>query len=207
MAGQDRRGATPAQQPAHWRDLHPRTHNPDLLFSEDLGPVGTRVDVEIVNTGDVVVQGEDGKKPMPFLEFRGTDGKPRRKRLGVSASNCKILETIFDTPDYLRWRGWITLVVVRGEYNDRKLRERLKQNKIQVALRQPDPPRRPPAQQPQNAGSRAKFTPEQNSAIERAEEAMGRELDAGEQQTVAEKPFTDEEIAAIKREESEAGRG
>lgn len=91
----------------HWRRVLKRT-NDQLLFAEDLGPPGTKVDVDIVDTGIEKVKNEDGLTEMPVVSFAGA-----KKRLALNRTNCKTLEKICDTPDIHSWRGMITLVVVR----------------------------------------------------------------------------------------------
>src|SRR5687767_8373619 len=97
---------TPAKLPTHWRKILVRT-NKHMLFAEDLGPVGTKVDVEIVDTTIEDMKNEDGVSKMPALTFAGA-----KKRLALNKTNSKTLEKICETPDPNLWRGWITLVVV-----------------------------------------------------------------------------------------------
>lgn len=92
--------------PTHWRRILVRT-NKHMLFAEDLGPVGTKVDVEIVATTIEDVKNEDGISKMPALTFAGA-----KKRLALNKTNSKTMEKICETPDPNLWRGWITLVVV-----------------------------------------------------------------------------------------------
>lgn len=91
----------------HWRKVLKRT-NDQLLFSEDIGPVGTKIDVEIVDSGIEKVKNEDGLTEMPCVSFAGA-----RKRLALNRTNCKTLEKLCGTPDINGWRGPITLVVVQ----------------------------------------------------------------------------------------------
>jgi hypothetical protein len=102
---------TDAQQPrqklpTHWRKILTRT-NKHMLFSEDLGPVGTKVDVEISDVTIEKVKNEDGVSEMPSLSFTGA-----KKRLGLNKGNCKTMKKLCDTDDPNQWNGWITLVVV-----------------------------------------------------------------------------------------------
>lgn len=93
--------------PVHWRKVLKRT-NDRHLFSEDLGPAGTKIDVEIVDSTVEKIKNEDGLTEMPVVMFAGA-----KKRLFLNRTNCKTLEKICDTPDINLWRGPITLVVVR----------------------------------------------------------------------------------------------
>jgi hypothetical protein len=115
----------------HWRKVHKRL-NEHLLFAEDIGPVGTKVDVEIVDSGVEKVKGEDGAKDMPWIAFAG-----KKKRLALNVGNSKALETLTDTPDVFSWRGPITLVVVRTKYFDQKTREMQETDAIRIAPRRP----------------------------------------------------------------------
>jgi hypothetical protein len=125
------------KEPAkHWRHVHKRL-NEHMLFAEDLGPVGTRVDVEVIDSGVFAVKGEDGSKDMPWLAFRGADGKPRKKKLGLNVSNCKSMEMLCGTADYTHWRGWVTLVVVRTKFYDTKLKAMAETDAIRIATERP----------------------------------------------------------------------
>jgi hypothetical protein len=94
------------KMPTHWRKILVRT-NKHLLFAEDIGPVGSKVDVEIVDTMIEKVKNEDGLSDMPALSFAGA-----KKRLALNKTNCTTLSKICDTQDPNLWRGWVTLVVV-----------------------------------------------------------------------------------------------
>jgi hypothetical protein len=102
--------------PNHWRKILTRT-NKHMLFSEDIGPVGTKVDVEISEVTIEKVKNEDGISEMPSLSFTGA-----KKRLGLNKGNCKTMKKICDTDDPNQWSGWITLVVtsekIAGEPTD-----------------------------------------------------------------------------------------
>lgn len=124
----------PAAVDTHWREVH-RRKNADYLFAEDIGKSGTQIDVEIVDSGIGEVQDEDGKKKMPWVSFKGA-----RKKLGLGRTGCKTLESITGTPIVQRWRGWITLVVIKTTYTDRKTKQRLTTDAVRVA---PDRPRNP----------------------------------------------------------------
>ena len=117
---------------AHWRDLHKRK-NDGLLFAEDIGPPGSTLDVEIKDSGVVQVSDGESVKPMPWI---GT-GKAGGKKLGLNVTNCKAMETLTGTADYRQWRGWITLVVVRVSYPDRKSKQKLETDAIRIGPRRP----------------------------------------------------------------------
>lgn len=97
---------TPAKLPTHWRKILTRT-NKHMLFSEDLGPVGTKVDVEISEVTIEKVRNEDGISEMPSLSFAGA-----KKRFGLNKGNCKTMTKLCGTEDPNQWGGAITLVVV-----------------------------------------------------------------------------------------------
>lgn len=163
-------GAAP--QVESWRDII-RRKNTHLLFSEDLGPAGTKVDVEIVASGKTTVTGEDGEESdKVWLEFRG-----KKKKLAIGATIAKTLDTIFGTDNHFMWRGWITLVVLRIKVTDRKTKARLEQNAIRVAAEQPKgkPRATPPSPQnePPTEPSR-ELTEDEKRAIERAEAEANR---------------------------------
>jgi hypothetical protein len=117
--------------PTHWRKVTGRL-NDHLLFAEDLGPVGTRVDVEVVDSGAMKVKGEDGEKDMVWLAFAG-----KKKRLGLNVGNSKSMEALTGTPDYPTWRGPITLVVVRTKYHDMKTRSMMETDAIRIHNERP----------------------------------------------------------------------
>ena len=105
-----------AKLPDHWRKIVKRT-NKHMLFSEDIGPPGTKVDVEISEVTIEKVKNEDGISDMPSLSFTGA-----KKRLGLNAGNCKQMNKLCGTNDPNQWSGWITLVVtnekIGGEPTD-----------------------------------------------------------------------------------------
>lgn len=132
---QPARGPTQPAAETHWREVH-RRKNADYLFAEDIGKVGTQIDVEIVDSGVGEVQDEDGKKKMPWVSFKGA-----RKKLGLGRTGCKTLESLAGTPIVQRWRGWITLVVIKTTYTDRKTKLRLTTDAIRIAPARPERPR------------------------------------------------------------------
>jgi hypothetical protein len=130
----------PPPKPRHWRQIHKRK-DPRLLYAEDLGPAGTKRNANFNENGVLEVSGVDGKskKPMPFIGIKGS------KKLGLNSTNCKTLETITGTADWERWRGWLTLVVVRVKYRDPKSGAQCETDAIRIAPQrpQPDPNDRP----------------------------------------------------------------
>jgi hypothetical protein len=126
----------PTDTVKHWRHVHKRL-NEHMLFAEDLGPVGTKVDAEVIESGVFAVKSEDGSKDMPWLAFNGGDGKPRKKKLGLNVTNCKVMETLTGTSDYQDWRGWVTLVVVKTKFYDTKLKAMAETDAIRIANARP----------------------------------------------------------------------
>ena len=129
--------APPQKPPIHWRKAHKRL-NEHLLFAEDIGPVGTKVDVEVVDSAIEKVKGEDGVKEMPVIAFAGA-----KKRLGLNVGNSKTMETLCDTPDVHSWRGPITLVVIRRQYFDQKTKQNQETDAICIANKRPTPKAKP----------------------------------------------------------------
>jgi len=121
----------------HWRTAHKRL-NAHLLFAEDIGPVGTKVDVDVIDAVIEKVKGEDGVKDMPILTFAGA-----KKRLGLNVGNSKTMETLCDTPDVHQWRGPITLVVIRRQYFDQKTKQNQETDAICIANKRPAPKVKP----------------------------------------------------------------
>lgn len=121
----------------HWRTAHKRL-NTHLLFAEDLGPVGTKVDVEVAEAVLEKVKGEDGLKEMPILTFAGA-----KKRLGLNVGNSKTMETLCGTPNVNEWKGWITLVVFRRSYFDQKTKQNQETDAILIANKRPTPKAKP----------------------------------------------------------------
>jgi hypothetical protein len=121
--------------PNHWRKILTRT-NKHMLFSEDIGPVGTKVDVEISEVTIEKVRNEDGITEMPSLSFTGA-----KKRFGCNKGNSKVMSKLCGSEDPNTWGGWITLVVISekigGEPTD----------VIRIAPKRPEP-KKPKAAQP-----------------------------------------------------------
>ena len=124
------------QTETDWRTVH-RRHNKDMLFFEDLGGK-TRVDVEIVESGTILVQNKRGKEPMPWIAFRGKQGTS--KKLGLNKTNCKVMTKLFGTRIIERWRGWITLLVIETRVKDEDTGEWVTTDAIRIAPKRPDPP-------------------------------------------------------------------
>ena len=122
------------QQPAgpnHWRHVLRRA-NDHMLFAEDIGPKGSSVAVEIVESGVGAVKTRSGSEAMPWVGFKG-----KKKKLGLNRTNCKTLETLCGTPDYMKWRGWVTLVVIRTRAPDRDSGEMIETDAIRIANQRP----------------------------------------------------------------------
>lgn len=120
-----------ADNPKHWRHVLRRA-NEHMLFAEDLGPKGTHIAVEIVDSGIIAVKTQGGSNEMPWIAFRG-----KKKKLGLNKTNSKTLETICGTPDYELWRGWITLVVIRTKAPDRDSGTMVETDAIRIAPQRP----------------------------------------------------------------------
>lgn len=139
MAADAKKPTAPAN---HWRQILKRK-NANMLYAEDLGPQGTKIDVQIDESGTVVVTGADGKKAMPYIAKRGA------KKLGLNATNCKTLETITGSADWKDWLGWFTFVVIRTSYRDMKSGQQLETDAIRIAPQRPRPnPNDRPRQMP-----------------------------------------------------------
>lgn len=122
------------QQPAqanHWRHVLRRA-NEHMLFAEDIGPKGSSVAVEIVESGVGSVKTRSGSEAMPWVGFKG-----KKKKLGLNRTNCKTLETLCGTPDYMKWRGWVTLIVIRTRAPDRDSGKMIETDAIRIAPQRP----------------------------------------------------------------------
>jgi hypothetical protein len=153
---------TDAPTPNHWRHVLKRK-NEHMLYADDLGPTGTKLDVYFNETGTVKVTGQDGVKEMPYIARKG------QKKLGLNATNCKTLETLTGSPDWKDWTGWFTLVVVRVSYKDMQTKQRTETDAIRIS---PSRPERKEPTGPQSRGSRtegAAPTPDEQAEIARAE--------------------------------------
>lgn len=169
-----------------WRDVI-RRKNTHLLFSEDLGPPGTKVDVEIIGSGRTKVTGQDGKDTEKVvLEFRGADGRPKKKKLAIGAEVSKVLDSIFGTDNHYAWRGWVTLYVTRIKVFDQKLRASLEQNAIRIMPEQP------------------KGKPRVARNVESIDEQLDAKANVGDQPSGE---LSEDEKREIERAEAEANRG
>lgn len=129
----------PSDKPVHWRSVVPRA-NPDYLYAEDVGPSGTHIDVEVIDSGEGTVKNPDGSKRIVWLAFRGA-----RKKLGCAATLCKSMTALCGTPDYREWRGVIRLYVVTKNFRDPTTGESGPMDVIRIA------PERPPAREKKSA--------------------------------------------------------
>lgn len=119
-----------------WRSVLRRA-NEDMLYAEDIGGFGIKpLDVEIIDSGVKEVKGPKGKTVMPWLQFRGKKGPS--KKLGCGATMCKVMQTITGTDVVQRWRGWITLVVIKTTYTDDKTQLKLETDAIRIATKRPN---------------------------------------------------------------------
>ena len=128
----DQRSQQPAAQAAyHWRHVLRRA-NEHMLFAEDIGPKGTSTAAEIVGAEVITVKTRGGSEAMVAVSFKG-----KKKKLGLNRTNCKVLETLCGTPDYTRWRGWVTLIVIRTRAPDRDSGEMIETDAIRIAAQRP----------------------------------------------------------------------
>lgn len=122
--------------PNHWRKILTRT-NKHMLFAEDIGPVGTKVDVEISEVTIEKVKNEDGLSEMPSLSFFGA-----KKRFGLNKGNCRTMKKLCgDSDDPNTWGGWVTLVVVSEKIAGEPM------DVIRIAPKRPEPKKAKQAQQ------------------------------------------------------------
>ncbi len=190
-----------SQSTTHWRQIH-RRKNTNLLFAEDLGPIGTKLDIEVIDSGVVSVSGADNKsKSMPWLAFAGKDGRPKQKRLALNVTNCKAMQSITSSPVVEKWRGWITLVVVSTTYTDTQTGTRQTTDAIRIA------PTRPPAPR-----SSSPPRDERSQQPSRQPPSSAPEPDAGQgaapDDTFALTTPTDDELRDLaERERQESARG
>lgn len=121
----------------HWRKVI-RRKNDHLLFAEDIGPSGASVDVEVIDSGVLKVTGADGKTDdLPWIAFAGKDGKPRKKRLALNATNCKTMQAVTGSGIVENWRGPITLVVITTTFRDQKTKQMVTTDAIRIASTRP----------------------------------------------------------------------
>lgn len=116
-----------------WRTIHRRL-NTDMIYAEDLGG-RSRIDVEIVDSGITKLRQRSGPpKEMPWLAFKGA-----KKRLGLGATMCKTMTTMTGTRIVERWRGWITLIVIKTTYRDQDTGQVETTDAIRIAPKRPRP--------------------------------------------------------------------
>lgn len=120
-----------ADKPVHWRNVVARA-NPDYLYAEDIGPSGSHIDVEVVDSGEGTVKNPDGTKRLVWIAFRGA-----KKKLGCSATLCKSMTALCETPDYRKWRGWIRLAVITKNFRDPTTGESGPMDVIRIAQQRP----------------------------------------------------------------------
>ena len=120
----------------HWRTVH-RRMNEQLMFAEDIGGLGASpVDLEIVDSGVMIVKGSEDSKPMPWLAFAG-----EKKKLALNVTNCKAMQSLGGTGVVESWRGWVRLMVVSTTYRDQKTKDKVTPDAIRIAPSRPQPPR------------------------------------------------------------------
>jgi hypothetical protein len=132
----------------HWRQVI-RRQNPDFLYAEDLGPPGTKLDVEVTAAKPAKVKNPGQSKDVIALSFKG-----KSKKLGIGAAGCKAMRKLTGTDDWEGWRGWITLVVIHTTYFDNSTQQEEETDAIRIA------PTRPRAKVP-STGAPADAPPEQ----------------------------------------------
>ncbi len=121
----------PAEKRRHWRQ-HIQRMNPDLLYAEDIGAPGSKIDVEVIAVEPGYAKNPSGKKALYILSFRGA-----RKRLGIGATGCKTLRRITGSDDWMEWMGWITLVVIHTKYFDQTTQQDEETDAIRIAPSRP----------------------------------------------------------------------
>jgi hypothetical protein len=145
----------------HWRQVIRRA-NPDFLYAEDLGPPGTKLDVEVTSAKPGKVKNPGESKDVIVLTFKG-----KQKKLGIGAAGCKAMRKLTGTDDWDGWRGWITLVVIHTEYFDSSTQQREETDAIRIA------PQRPRGKGAASSTSGSAPAPDEQAAIAR-DEAEGR---------------------------------
>jgi len=119
------------QRKPHWRTVIKRM-DPEFVYAEDIGRAGTKVDVEIVDSGKCTIKNPGGKKETLYIAFRGEN-----KKLGLNATNCKTLTNICGSSYWGDWRGWITLVVIHKRMRDPTTEELEDMDVIRIAPERP----------------------------------------------------------------------
>ncbi len=148
------------QRKNHWRTVI-RRQNPDYLYAEDLGPPGTKIDVEVMSAAPAKVKNPGQAKDVIALTFRG-----KAKKLGIGASGCKAMRRLTGSDDWKDWNGWITLVVIHTEYFDNTTQQTEETDAIRIA---PARPRAAAAGKSQRSTVTADLTDDERAEIERIE--------------------------------------
>ncbi len=147
----------------HWRTVIKRM-DPNYLYAEDLGGPGTKVDVEVIDSGKCTISNPGGKKETLYIAFKGA-----RKKLGLNATMAKTLTNLCGSDHWGDWRGMITLVVIHKRMRDPTTEELEDMDVIRIA---PERPRvRAGGAPPPKSGATdpAKMTPEEIAEIDRIE--------------------------------------
>ncbi len=142
----------------HWRTVIKRM-DPEYLYAEDLGGPGTKLDVEIVDSGRCTIKNPGGKKETLYIAFKG-----KSKKLGLNAGHCKTLSAICGSDHWGDWRGWITLVVIHKRLRDPTTDDLEDMDVIRIA---PERPRGKSSFAP--AKHAPELSAEERAAVERAE--------------------------------------
>jgi hypothetical protein len=115
----------------HWRTVIKRM-DPAFLYAEDLGGPGTKLDVEIIDSGKCTMKNPGGSKESLYVAFRG-----KSKKLGLNATMAKTLTSICGSDHWGDWRGWITLVVLHKRMRDPTTEEIEDMDVIRIAPERP----------------------------------------------------------------------
>lgn len=121
-----------APKPRHWRNVI-RRQNPEYLYAEDIGPPGSTVDVEIVDSGPGKVKNPGTSKDVVWLAFKG-----KQKKLGIGATGCKTMRKLSGSDDWTLWRGWVRLVVIHTKYFDQTTQQDEETDAIRIAPQRPE---------------------------------------------------------------------
>lgn len=157
------------QRKPSWRTVIKRM-DPDYLYAEDLGGAGTKLDVEIVDSGKCRLKNPGGTKETIYIAFRG-----KSKKLGLNATMAKTLTSICGSDHWGDWRGWITLVVLHGKMRDPTTEQLEEMDFIRIAPARPQTSARGQGQQraaapaPNKAASPGEPTDEERAEIARKE--------------------------------------
>lgn len=144
-----------------WRTVIKRM-DPAYLYAEDLGGPGTKVDVEIVDSGKCSLKNPGGVKETIYLAFKGA-----RKKLGLNATMCKTLTNICGSDHWGDWRGMITLVVLHKRMRDPTTDDLEEMDVIRIAPSRPSG--KATGKQSETTKAAATITPEEQAEIERIE--------------------------------------